>query len=379
MKLNFSKEVFFILLSIFLFTSAIGIDLVTFPTLFTKNQFNPVQIGIIGAYEILGGILMSFFLTKIILRFGFFKSLSASIFLFAAIILITYFCHNFYLWLALSFGIGLNWFIAVIPRQSWLNTIIDNQNRSIITGIYSATVSAGIAFGPIIVKISGANSYSSFLIAALLMVLSFNVLLLINRHEINNIQLEKISLLEFLKNNPRAVLARFFLDAQCYSLLIFSVVFGKKIGFTSENSGLLITAFMMSGFFDIFVGFIMKKYSGYKLINIGFLGCLIIFSTLCLYHQSYIFLLTAYFLFGFPVACIYVAVIAITNSDYPNQKLIAANSSLQAVGSIGSLFGGLVSGVLIYEFDAVGFPIAISLFCLTYLVFLVIYEKKYQK
>lgn len=136
---------------------------------------------------------------------------------------------------------------------------------------------------------------------------------------------------------------------------------------------------MISGLFDVYVGFLLKKYNPYKLINIGFLGSLTLFTAISIYHQSYLFLLIVYFILGVFAALIYVSTLTIINQTYPKEKLVAANATLQSIGLIGALFSSLFGGYLINIFDYRGFTMNIILGCIFYLTFLVIYEKKFIK
>lgn len=162
-------------------------------------------------------------------------------------------------------------------------------------------------------------------------------------------------------------------------MLTFTVVFGVKMNFSYEASGLLITAFMISGFFDIFVGFLLKKHNPYKLVNFGFIGCMFCFVLLIFLAKFYLALLALYFIFGLFVACIYVSNFKITNDDYDKEKLIAANSTFQIIGASGSICGSLTGGYLTEVFGTHGFPISMILSSILYLTFFVIYEKKFAK
>ena len=53
---------------------------------------------------------------------------------------------------------------------------------------------------------------------------------------------------------------------------------------------------------DNFLYFLLKKINPYKLINIGFLGCLASFLIVIFYHKSYSLLLIIYFCFGIFIA-----------------------------------------------------------------------------
>jgi MFS family permease len=63
------------------------------------------------------------------------------------------------------------------------------------------------------------------------------------------------------------------------------------------------------------------------------------------------------------------------NEDYPAEELVSANSTFQLIGTLGSISGTLIGGVMIDIFGSQGFPIIICFGCLFYLTFLVIYEK----
>ena len=94
---KFSRELNFLFLSVLLFAIAMGINLVTFPTILNKNGVSATDIGFSFTLDAFGGILMSFFLSKIVARLTMMKVLRLACFTYAAIILIIYFYQNFYL------------------------------------------------------------------------------------------------------------------------------------------------------------------------------------------------------------------------------------------------------------------------------------------
>lgn len=373
------KEIFPLLLSILLFATAIGIDLVTFPTILNQHHISASKIGFAFTCEVFGTIIISFFITKIIAKFGVMNALRFSSFGYAGAILIIYFYRGFYLWISLAFLMGSCWLIYVITRQSWLNAIVSNKNRGIVLGFFSMTISAGLAIGPVIASISGVDNYRSFIISALIVIASYLSLLPLRHKAPKKIDTKRISLKKFFIKNPRCFLGRFFLDFQTYFLLTFTVIYGRMIGLSYERAGLLISVFMASGFCDIIVGFLLRKFDPYRLMLIGFLIYMCCFIFIIFYHESYALLLATYFIFGIGVACIYVSVFKIANDDYSKNELVAANSTFQIVGSLGSLFGAAIGGFFVEIFGAQGFPVLMILSCVLYLTILIIYEKKLTK
>jgi MFS family permease len=375
--LIFPRELNFLFLSILLFAMAMGINLVTFPTVLNKNNVSPSLIGVAFTLDTFGGILMSFFLSKIVSHFTMMKTMRFAVFVYAAIILTIYFYQTYFLWAFLAFTMGSLWFAYVITRQSWLNMLVENNQRGVALGVFSTMLSAGIALGPVVVKFTGAENYLSFVISALLTLCSFWCLTPLKNKPQAQLEKQHISIKKFFTKNPPISLARFFLDFQTYFLLTFSVIFGVKIGLSYEAAGLLITAYMASGFCDLFVGFALKKWQPISLINFGFAGSLCCFASMIFIH-NYHFLLAAYFVFGLFIACIFVSSFKASNDDYEKEKLVAANSTFQLVGSLGALFGSLVGGILFNIFGAIGFPITIVLSCAAYLAFLSFYKKNHS-
>ncbi len=233
-QLAFSRELNFLFLSVLLFATTMGINLVTFPTILNKHHVSAAEIGISFTLDAFGGILMSFFLSKIVARLTMMKALQIAILSYSAILALIYFYQNFYLWASLAFVMGAFWFMYVITRQSWLNMLLKNNQRNVALGVFSMAISAGIALGPIVAKFSGAESYSSFLISAALAIASFVCLQPLKNTSQPDLDSQRIGLKKIFKTNPRAFLARFFLDFQGYLLLTFSVVFGVKAGFSYE-------------------------------------------------------------------------------------------------------------------------------------------------
>ena len=376
--MKFSPAIIKLFISIFLFSTAFGMNVVIFPAKLLENGITSAQIGFASAFEVVGGVIMSLYLGRLIKKIGVTKSLFFSSALYAVMIFLIFFCKIFYFWLLLVLIMGSCWVINVIARQAWLHTIISDKNRGMMAGIYSMLISIGLALGPLLVKYFGASGYSSFIISASIIFAAFLIIKNLSSTAKLEINSSKIPFRDFFKKNPRCFLGRFFFDFISFSILGFSVVFGRKLGFSAEDSGLLITAFMASFIFDVITGILLKKYNAYKLINIGFIGFLICISIIAIYHHNYKLLLALFFIMGIFAAFIYVSIMTAVNNDYDKEDLIAANSTMQVIGSSGSLAAGLINGFLITIFSASGFIITIALSCIIYLTFLVFYEKKYH-
>ncbi len=364
--------------SIFLFATAVGMNFVTFPAVLTKNGINPAKIGIASACEICGGILMSLALSHLIKRINGSKFLLLISGIYTFSICVIFFYKSYILWVLTTFIMGACWVAYVVFRQALLNISSSDANRGLITGIYSTLISVGLALGPLIVKFSGAEKYISFVISSLLVLFSYWIIdksILLKDLKITS---QKTNFFAFIKDDPRCFLGRFFFDFQNFFFLSFTVVFGKKIGLSAENAGLLITAFMSSFFADLVVGMILKKFDPYKMINVGFVGYLLIALIIALFYEYYNLMLIVYFTLGIFAACIYVSTIVIVNNKH-KENLLESNAALQTTGSLGSLLGGICGGIFMEVFSVSGYAITIIFSSSCYLIFLLISHEKSEK
>ena len=366
---------FYLLFSIVIASMSFGVNIIAFPAILIKNDVSPFLIGLASAVEVLSSIVLSFFLSKIISRLTILKAAFVFATIYCVSILSIFFYQNFYLWLFFCVLNGSCWFALFVVRQAWINHLIHDKNRSVILALTTTIFCIGFIGGSFIVKYFGADNYVSFLLSSSLIAFSILLLILIKNTRPRNIDSQRIGFYEFFKHNPRIALAKFLLDLQNFCLVTLTVIFGVKIGLSAENAGLLIAAFMASGICDLYAGFLAKKLDRYKMIKAGFIGCLTIFTIAIFTYQSYTILLILYFLFGASTASIFVATLTITNENFSKEKLVAANSTFQSIGAVGSLIGTLCGGFFIQVFDFYGFFIAIILANILYLAFTFFYEK----
>jgi len=367
-SLLFQEQTRFFYLSFVLFATAIGIDLVIFPAILQANNIDSADISQTFLAEIIGIVISSLFFAKFINKCRPFYLFFFAGIVYSFLVAIIYFFANYLLiWLFFIIILGFCWLIIVVSRFSWLNILLNNQNRGVGVALFSTCISLGLAIGPILVKILGATNYLSFLLSSLLILISITILLPIN-NKIIIVSDKKVSLKQFWLVNKQCFLARFFLDFQTYGLMSFSVLFGTNIGLSPENAGLLITAYMISTIADLIVGLLLKKYQGKNLINIGFLICLTVFIVIMFYHHNYTTLLILYFFYGIGIAFIFVAVFAVMSEDYQQKQILEAGATFQLIGTLGAFCGVLLASFIMQFSITIGF---FSIFiggCLAYFI-----------
>jgi MFS family permease len=368
-----NKTALILLLNAFFFTISAGINITSFPLILYNNGVSSTLIGIANAVEILAGVLIAKFLYSLSRKVGKVRFILILAALHAFLILILPFYVNILWWIFLIFISGICWFSIITLRQAWLNYVISNQNRSIVLAIFSTMLCAGFAVGPLIVKIIGAGQYPIFIISAVITIISCFSLWLIRDNQ-PVLTEEKIDYKRIIKEHKSSFIARFLMDLQVGTVILFTVIYGIKNGLSAEDSGILLSVFMLIGLLDFAIGVFLKNRDLNKYINIGFFGALISMVFLPKLITNYPLAILIYMIYGWFMSLIFISLTTKVNHNQNKNNLIAINSVFQAVGAAGALFGSLLVGLFLDIFGNHGFIITIILANLLY-IFLRFYEK----
>jgi MFS family permease len=352
--------VIFLLLNVFLFSFSAGINAVSFPFILYQYQVPPALIGIIEGVEIMAGVLIAKFLCKISQKFGVLKTILIFAAIEAAIILLLPLYYNFWWWILLVFISGLSWFSVIALRQSWLNIVTTNNHRSMVLALNSTMICAGFALGPVVVKIVGAGHYLLFIISAILVVASCFILFFISNHQ-PRLDEEKVDYRQIIKSHKISFIAKFLLDLQMAVVILFTVIYGIKSGLSAENSGILVSVFMLIGLADFLIGWMIKNKELQKYINFGFIGFLGSFVFLPFVIKNYYLAILVYGVYGWFVSLVFISIVTKVNHNQNKKDLIAINSALQAVGGFGAVCGTFLVGIFMEIFATNGFVMLIVL------------------
>lgn len=361
----------YLIFSIFIASIAVGINVIAFPAILISNNISSFLIGFSSTNEIIFGLIGSIFIARIAKKTSVIKSAVAISIIYASTIFAIFFYKNYYLWLFLSGLTGASWVCLYVIRQAWINSIISDKNRSLILALISTFFCIGFIIGTFIVKHYGALNHKSFMVSSSLILLSVLMLILVKKTQPQDLESPAIKIKDFVKKLPSESLARFLLDLQIATIVCLGVLFGTKIGLSIEDSGFLLAGLMVSGLFDLYAGFLVKRFNRHNMILLGFCGALISILIGAIFYKIYAILWISFMFLGAFSALIMIATLTIVNESFKKSDLIAANGTFQAIGSIGSICGCLFGGILIQIFDFYGFFALIIFTNLLYLTFII--------
>ncbi len=212
------------------------------------------------------------------------------------------------MWLIPRFLFSLAVTAIFVMSESWINTIVAQENRGKVIAIYAACLSIGFAGGPALLALIGTNStYIVPLTLACLIPVIFAALIAPNSiGALHKISLK--SLVDFFKLYPLPLAAAFVFGIFETSAFTFMPLWGLKNGHSAENSALLITMLNIGIIaFQMPLGILADKFSKQKILAFC-VSALIIFSIILIVYAQNLTLYPLYaliFLWGGIAAALY--------------------------------------------------------------------------
>ena len=138
-------------------------------------------------------------------------------------------------------------------------------------------------------------------------------------------------------------------------------------GFSAENAGVLVSAFMGISLFDFIIGFIVKNnFRDY--IWISFIGCLLMTIVLPLAITNFYASMIIFAIYGWFTSLAFISATTKVNFNRRDDEIVSINSAFQAVALSGALCGTLLVGTTMQYIGPKGFILTIVLANIIYFV-----------
>lgn len=381
------NKIYLLLLSVFSYFITVGLSAVLLPIVLNYNDISEFLIGISDNVKIISGLFILMILPKIANKLGIVEIGIISLLFYAISLLLLPFYYNYLWWLFLIFLFGAGFIVFRTMEETLANVIANNKNRGKIIGYVSTSMLCGLSVGPIIPKIFGANNYLNFLIGFLCVCISAICFLKLKTSQGYVKPTTNFKFFKFLKEQPLVFFSKFILEFLIQIIFVFIVIYViNTTNYSAENAGLIITAFSLSGFFNVFVGNFLDKIKNKNSAMI--FGTFIIFICFILlpFTLKVNILLTyiLFFIFGLcGSSLVFLSSMFILNSSYKKSELVGANSALTISDAIAMISSSFFTGISMKFFNSNGLFIPIYLLLFLYVVFCFYYflikEKNHGK
>ncbi|MCG8490613.1 MAG: MFS transporter [Sneathiellales bacterium] len=321
-------------------------------------------IGLMGALPALAFLFFSPVVPRLTRIFGTAQILWGGLALSSLSILALAFNDNLYLWFFLRLCMGTGMVILFLISETWLNEIAEDHNRGRTIALYISFMTAGFAFGPVLINILGSEGRLPFVISSII-IASGGLLFLFARGIFPTLSgKSRISVWSFIKTAPMicgaALLVAFF-DGSVLTLL---PIYGERNGMHVETAVLMSSVLLAGNLLLQFpIGWLADRFGKDIVILvcsiIGLGGALL----LPFMVGKTIFLWPMLVLWGGAVVGTYTIALVIMGQVYKGAELVTANAATGVLWGVGSLIGPASAGYAMKIYDPHGMPAIFAIIC----------------
>lgn len=282
-------------------------------------------------------------------------------FISAILILYPMFAHPV-AWALGRVAIGFCFSGVYVTAESWLNNSADNTNRGKALSMYMIVQMIGIVSAQAVLAIGDASGYILFIIASVLVSISFAPILLSISPTPAFETAKPMQLKTLIETSPLSCFGMFALGGVFSAQFGMSAVYGTSAGLTITQISLFVSS--------IYVGALLMQYPlGWfsdrvdrrlVILIVAALGGVAAFIAL-LNSQYFTTILFAGFIMGGTSNPLYSLLIAYTNDYLEPDDMAAASGGLVFISGVGAIAGPLIIGWMMEQFGAQAFFMVISI------------------
>lgn len=253
-------------------------------------------------------------------------------------------------WIIGRLGIGFCFSGVYVTAESWLNRAADNTNRGKALSLYMMVQMSGVIFAQALLLVGDPAGYVSFVIASVLISVSFAPILLTVSPTPAFTTTKPMTLRKLYHTSPLGCVGIFLLGGVFSAQYGMSAVYAATVGLTLVQISAFVAAFYIGAVvFQFPLGWLSDRMDRRRLImvvaGIGGLGALIGMFL----GANYYLLLVAAFLIGGLSNPLYSLLIAYTNDYLDSSDMPAASGGLIFLNGLGAMSGPLITGWLMSE------------------------------
>ena len=234
-----------------------------------------------------------------------------------------------------------------VTAESWLNNAADNEHRGKALSLYVVVQMIGIVTAQGLLLVADPAGYNTFIIASVLISISFAPILLSISPTPAFDTTQKMSLRELFTLSPLGCVGMFLLGGIFSAMFGMSAVYGAQAGLTLGQISIFVAMFYASAMIVQYpLGWLSDRMERRTLILavsvIGTLGGLVGMAL----GSHYYALLGAAFIIGGMSNPLYSLLVAHTNDFLEHEDMAAASGGLVFINGLGAVAGPMITGWL---------------------------------
>ena len=321
-----------------------------------------------------GNIFIAPFVLIILSRLGIFRFMLFSTILRGIALIIFGMSDSPICWKFSMFFFGVGGFCLYVALFQWVNSLTNDKNRAFYISIASVAFGAGIGAGPLIILyFSVPLGQTTFTVSVLICMLMLVPLKTVEYSAPNYLRQSKISVTKILHYAYIPMICALACEFIFFSISEFMPIYLMGQGKSHTDSYLLSSVFTYSGLIlAIPVGLLMDRLGRIYMIMIFALAISVAIQILPNVVDNQILLPVLFAIISTSINGIRIGGLAVLGDKFKSQDYLAANSTVQALSTIGGFSGVYTTGMAMDRLGDKGFIFSISSLFLVFLFLLAI-------
>ncbi|MFC5045269.1 MFS transporter [Aquimarina hainanensis] len=359
-----------IIISTFCVQVSSGINYIIFPLTMQAQNYTTTWIGIVMSFEILATLLLFKHVSLAVRKLGITQTIVGASMIRMFCIYFLGMNESFIGWLLGVFMYGLATSMLLVVIQTWLNLMAKGKLKGLFLGLYSASLSLGIASGPVVLQFID-DMNVRFLLNSMLPVIP--IFLLIGIRQKPSIHTDTTIRLGFIFKYAKIVMLSALLGGVCFfGLPSFLTIYGVANGLSYSESSLLVTMFMIG---SVSIGTLVSSLSVF-IDRIRIIYACVFISVICAVflalavYASLGVALIMLIIWGGCMGGIYATGLGYIGKVFRKEDQISANASFVFMDALGGFLGVCIIGSSMDLIGKEGLTYTIVIAATLYLIFI---------
>ena len=342
------------------------------PLRLSAQGLSPTTVGLLATAEALGFLCGCLQAHRIIAPVGLERAYAAFAGMKAVAILGMHFADGVVALALLRFVFGGNAAGLAVIVESWLNTLVSNEQRGRVLTIYVLVVGLFFGAGQLLSQNLNVRGPEMLLLAAIATILALVPMAAIDVRAPQPPHGVKLEVLKALRTSPVSVLGCLLNGLVATAFITVGPLYGERIGLGQRQIIVLMACVSLGGLFLQWpIGYLSDKIDRlYALIGLG-AGTLAVAAALVTVDRGTSFLVLAvlFAVFGGLAESLYPVAVAHANDRANSRDYVALSSTLLFVWAIGAAVGPAAGSAAMQLTTASAFFVYTIVLCLAFTLF----------
>ena len=330
------------------------------------------MIGLNGAITSLGFLASAPLIPILVRRLGVIRVITTSVIISTTSLLLLRAIDDLAIWFVLRFMLGAAISGLLLISETWINQIADPSGRGRTIGIYVTVITAAFAAGPMIIPLTGIDSWTPFIIGILAIVISGVAFLPVRKIAPKFEDRQSVALFSFFSIAPILMAAVAVVALIDGAVIVHLAIYGLRLETGLTVSTAMVSAFLIGNIvLQIPIGWLADKLNGYRVLAIcSVAGVLCSMAVVIFAPNHNVILLFLMILGGFTYG-LYTIALTLLGERFSGSNLVAANAAFAIMWGVGGLAGPVAGGIAMDMLGPQGLPLTIVVVCGLFLILLV--------